>query len=68
MSIKSAFIYKIQNGYTAPNLNDVICFNNERDNTYNLRNRETDLALPMPKIEIGRRCFSYNTALHWNNC
>jgi hypothetical protein len=42
-------------------------FNNERHNTYNLRNRDTDLAPPMPKKEFGKRCFSYNGALHWNN-
>ena len=28
---------------------------------------ETDLAPPMPKKEFGKRCFSYNGALHWNN-
>ena len=65
--LKSIFIYKILNGHTAPNLKDVFCSNNERDNTYNLRNRETDLALPIPKKEFGRRCFSYNAALHWTN-
>jgi hypothetical protein len=42
-------------------------FNNERHNTYNLRNRDTDLAPPMPKKEFGKRCYSYNGALHWNN-
>ena len=34
---------------------------------YNLRNRETDLAPPMPRKEFGKRCFSYNGAIHWNN-
>jgi hypothetical protein len=29
--------------------------NNERHNTYNLSNRETDLA---PKREFGKRCFN----------
>jgi hypothetical protein len=38
-----------------------------KDNTYNLRNRDTDLAPSMPKRELGERCFSYNGALHWNN-
>ena len=37
------------------------------DNTYNIRNREIHLALPIPKKEFGKRCFSYNAALHWNN-
>ena len=65
--LKSVFIYKIVSGHTAPNLKGVFCFNNDRDNIYNLRNRETDLALPMPRKEFGRRCCSYNAALHWNN-
>ena len=52
---------------TAPSLKEAFQFNNERHNTYNLRNRDTDLAPPMPKKEFGKRCFSYNGALHWNN-
>ncbi len=39
----------------------------ERYYAYNLRNRETDLAPPMPRKEFGKRCFSYNGAIHWNN-
>ena len=46
---------------------DTFQFNNERHDTYNLRNGDTDLAPPMPKKEFGKRCFSYNGALHWNN-
>ena len=56
--LKAIFMYKIINGHTAPNL---------IDNSYNLRNRETDLALPMPKKEFGKRCFNYNGASLWNN-
>ena len=65
--LKSIFIYKILNGHTAPSLKEAFQFNNERHNTYNLRNRDTDLAPPMPKKEFSKRCFSYNGALHWNN-
>jgi hypothetical protein len=65
--LKFIFIYKILNGHTAPSLKEAFQFNNERHNTYNLRNRDTDLAPPMPKKEFGKRCFSYNGALHWNN-
>ena len=32
--------------------------------TYNLRNRNTDLALQMPKEEFSKRCFSYSDVLH----
>ena len=53
--------------HTAPSLKEAFQFNNERHNTFNLRNRDTDLAPPMPKKEFGKRCFSYNGALHWNN-
>jgi hypothetical protein len=49
------------------NLKGAFQFNNERHNTYNLRKRGTDLAPPMPKKEFGKRCFSYNGALQWNN-
>ena len=49
------------------NLKGAFQFNNEKHNTYNLRKRGTDLAPPMPKKEFGKRCLSYNGALHWNN-
>ena len=65
--LKSIFIFKILNGHTASNLKDAFYPNNGRDNLYYLRNRETDLAPPMPKKEFGQRCFSYNGAVHWNN-
>jgi hypothetical protein len=66
--LKSISIYKILNGHTAPSLKELAFqFNNERHDTYNLRNGDTDLAPPMPKKEFGKRCFSYNGALHWNN-
>ncbi len=65
--LKSTFIYKILNGHTAPKLKEAFRFNNERDIAYYLRSRETDLALPLPKKEFGKRRFCYNGALHWNN-
>jgi hypothetical protein len=37
------------------------------DNTYDLRNRETDLPLPKPNTDSGKRCFKYNGAVVWNN-
>ena len=60
--LKSTFIYKILNGHTAPNLKEAFRFNNERDIAYCLRSRETDLALPLPKKEFGKRRFCYNGA------
>jgi hypothetical protein len=41
--------------------------NNECDNTYDLRNRETDLSLPKPNTDSGKRCFKYNGAVVWKN-
>jgi hypothetical protein len=37
--------------------------------SYDLRNRETDtdLVLPKPKKEFLKRSFKYNGAIHWNN-
>ena len=31
------------------------------------RNRETDLSLPKPNTDSGKRCFKYNGAIVWNN-
>ena len=33
------------------------------DNTYDLRNKETDLTLPKPNTDFGKRCFKYNGAV-----
>ena len=52
-------MYKILNGHTTPNLKEVFLFNKERANTCNLRNKETDLDVPIPKKEFGKRCFNY---------
>ena len=64
--LKAIFMYKILNGHTAPNLKEYFRSNNEIDNNYNLRN-ETDLALPMPKKEFGKKYFNYNGASLWNS-
>ena len=60
-------MYKILNNHTAPNLRTSFRLNNECDNTYDLRNRETDLSLPKPNTDSGKRCFKYNGAVVWNN-
>ena len=65
---KMYFHLSILSGHTSLNLADAFCFNNERDNTYNLRNRETDLALYTNADErIWQEVLSFNAALHWNN-
>ena len=65
--LKSVFMYKILNNHTAPNVRTSFRLNNECDNTYDLRNRETDLSLPKPNTDSGKRCFKYNGAVVWNN-
>ncbi len=65
--LKSVFMYKILNNHTAPNLRTSFRLNNECENTYDLRNRETDLSLPKPNTDSGKRCFKYNGAVVWNN-
>jgi hypothetical protein len=65
--LKSVFMYKILNNHTAPNLRTSFRLNNECDNIYDLRNRETDLSLPKPNTNFGKRCFNYNGSVVWNN-
>ena len=60
-------MYKVLNNHTAPNLRTSFRLNNECDNTYDLRNRETDLSLPKPNTNSGKSCFKYNGAVVWNN-
>ena len=58
-------MYKIINGQTAPNQNK-FRLNYEKDCPYNLRNSCTDLVLPKPNKDLGKRCFSYSAADLWN--
>ena len=34
---------------------------------HDLRNHATDLVLPKPKRNFGKRSFKYNGAIHWNS-
>jgi hypothetical protein len=34
-------------------------------NTSDRKNRETDLSLPKPNTDFGKRCFKYNGAVVW---
>ena len=64
---KSILMYKIINGPAAPNLKQSFRMHREGDTLHDLRNRTTDLPLPKPKREFGKRSFKYNGAIHWNN-
>jgi hypothetical protein len=39
----------------------------ELNKGHNLRNRETDLALPKPKSIFLKRSFKYSASMRWNN-
>jgi hypothetical protein len=64
---KSIFMYKIINCHAAPNLKQSFRLHREGDTLHDLRNRATDLALPKPKRDFGKRNFKYHGAIHWNN-
>ena len=56
-------MYKIINGHAAPNLKQSFRLHREGDTLHDLRNRATDLALPKPKRDFGKRSFKYNGAM-----
>ena len=55
--MKSVFLYKILNDYTAPNLKQSLVGGSLVPASYNLKSTDTDIALPKP-----RRKFLKNTA------
>ena len=64
---KATFVYKVLSNTAAPALKDSLIFRNTLLNNLNLRNSQTDLALPKPKREFLRRSFKYSAACLWNN-
>ena len=46
-----------------PNLKQSFRLHREGDTLHDLRNRATDLALPKPKRDFGKRSFKYNGAI-----
>ena len=50
--MKSVFLYKILNDYTAPNLKQSLVGGSSIPASYNLRNTETDIVLPKPRREF----------------
>ena len=49
---KSPLIHKILNDYTEPNLKESLIRRNIWQTNYDLRNSQTDLAVPKPKREF----------------
>ena len=60
-------MYKIINDHAAANLKQSFRLYSEGDTIHDLRNHATDLVLPKPKREFGKRNFKYNGAIHWNS-
>ena len=48
-------LYKITNDHAAPNLKQSLLLSREEDTTHDLRNHTTDLVLPKPNREFGKR-------------
>ena len=64
---KSTLMHKIPNDHTAPRLKEFFSKRSIFQNTHNLRNNDTDLALPKPKREFLKRSFRYSGAMLWNS-
>ena len=64
---KLVFIYKVLENHTAPNLKDLFSRRNVSQNSYELRNSETDLSIKKPKTEFLKKTFGYSGAVLWNS-
>ena len=60
-------MYKILNDQSTPHLRASFTELNNTNINYNLRNIETDLALPRPKPYFLKHSFKYSGAMLWNN-
>ena len=65
--MKSVFLYKIINDYTAPNLKQSLIGSNSMPSSYTLRSTDTDIALPKPRTEFLKKSFKYSGAKLWNS-
>ena len=64
---KATLMYKILNDLSAPQPSKAFVKLNDTNINYNLRNIETDLALPRPYANFLKRSFKYSGAMFWNN-
>ena len=64
---KATLMYKILNDLSVPQLSNSFVKLNDININYNLRNIETDLALPRPYTNFLKRSFRYSGAKLWNN-
>ena len=64
---KATLMYKILNDLSAPQLSNSFVKRNDTNINYNLRNIETDLALPRPYTNFLKGSFKHSGAMLWNN-
>ena len=64
---KATLMDKILNDLSSPQLSISFVNPNDTNINYNLRNKETDLALPRPYTNFLKRSFMYSGAMLWNN-
>jgi len=64
---KAALMYKILNDLSVPQLSNSFVKLNDTNINYNLRNMETDLALPRPYTNFLKRSSKYSGVMLWNN-
>ena len=56
-------MYNILNNGTVLCLRDFFSARSDNNNSYNLRNHDTDLSIPKPKKEFLKRSFRYRGAV-----
>ena len=61
--LKSILTYKVLNDNCSPCLRESLVRLTELNRGYNLRNQETDLALPKPKTNFLKRSFKYSSSI-----
>ena len=66
-SKSNILMYKILNENCSPCLRESLVRLRELNGGHNLRNQETDLALPKPKTNFLKRSFKYSASMRWNN-
>ena len=65
--MKSVFLYKILNDYTARDLKHSLVGSYPMPASYMLRSTGTDIALPKPRRKFLKKTFKYSVAKLWNS-
>ena len=65
--LKYVLLSKVLNENYSPCLGESLVRLTNLNRGYNLRNDETDLAIPKPKNNFLKRSFNYSASMLWNN-